>query len=140
VTQTGAGDFRISLLLIRDHNFNFILMAALIALGCEFILLGEFWHELLWTGNQLHCASGAFRTFAVCFNHGISLQEPKWWSYLLLVSSLCIDTADRQRSTATTTAAVFPRLVLVIFTDAAVPAIPGERIAFQLGFADYALV
>ena len=26
-------------------------MAALIALGYEFILLGEFRHELLWTGN-----------------------------------------------------------------------------------------
>jgi hypothetical protein len=51
VTQTGAGDFRISLLLIRGHNFNFILMAAVIALGCESILLREFWCELLRTGN-----------------------------------------------------------------------------------------
>ena len=51
MTQTGAGDFRISLLLICDHNFNFILMAALIALGYEFILLGEFRHELLRTVN-----------------------------------------------------------------------------------------
>ena len=51
MTQTGAGDFRISLLLIRGHNFNFILMAAIITLGCESILLGKFRCELLWTGN-----------------------------------------------------------------------------------------
>jgi hypothetical protein len=51
VTQTGAGDFRISLLLIRGHNFNFILMAAIITLGCESILLGKFGCELLWTRN-----------------------------------------------------------------------------------------
>ena len=46
-----SGGFSNSLLLICDHNLNFILMAALIALGYEFILLGEFWHKLLWTGN-----------------------------------------------------------------------------------------
>jgi hypothetical protein len=51
VTQIGAGDFRISLLLIRGNNFNFILMAAVIALGCESILLREFWCELVRTGN-----------------------------------------------------------------------------------------
>jgi hypothetical protein len=46
-----SGDFRISLLLIRGHNFAFILMAAVIAFGCVSILLGELRCELLWTAN-----------------------------------------------------------------------------------------
>jgi hypothetical protein len=38
-------------LFIRGDDFNFILMAAPIALGCELILLGEFRRELTRAGN-----------------------------------------------------------------------------------------
>ena len=47
VTRTGVGDFRISLLLIRDHNFNFILMAEMDFTAKDRIRLV--------TGGQLRC-------------------------------------------------------------------------------------
>jgi hypothetical protein len=68
-------------------------MAAVIALGCEFILLGEFRRDLFWTRNQLHYAPAAFRTFGVCFNHSLgsrnrNIVSPALQLFLLLTFPL----------------------------------------------------